>query len=89
VTTRYELELRWTHVDDLYIDGTWTPSTGTARAEVVDPATEAMWGSVPDATPEDVQAAMTAAHRAFRSGPWPAMIPSERGPTTCAASPTR
>jgi aldehyde dehydrogenase (NAD+) len=78
VTTRYELELRWTHVDDLYIDGTWTPSTGTARAEVVDPATEAMWGSVPDATPEDVQAAMTAAHRAFRSGPWPAMIPSER-----------
>ncbi len=78
MTTRYELELRWTHVDDLYIDGTWTPSTGTARAEVVDPATEAMWGSVPDATPEDVQAAMTAAHRAFRSGPWPAMIPSER-----------
>lgn len=78
MTTRDEGELRWTHVDDLYIDGTWTPSTGTARAVVVDPATEEVWGSVPDATPEDVQAAMTAADRAFRTGPWPAMTPSER-----------
>jgi aldehyde dehydrogenase (NAD+) len=70
--------LRWTHVDDHYVDGAWRASTGTARTDVVNPATEEVWGSVPDATPDDVDAAMTAADRAFREGPWPRLAPSQR-----------
>jgi aldehyde dehydrogenase (NAD+) len=37
-----------------------------------------VWGSVPDATGEDVDAAMAAADRAFREGPWPRLSPSKR-----------
>ena len=66
-------------VDDLFVGGSWVPSTGTERIEVVDPATEEVWGSVPDCTAEDVDAAMRAADEAFRTGPWPRMSPTERG----------
>src|SRR3954471_22287890 len=48
-------------LDDLFVDGHWVSSTGTSRLEVVDPATEEVWGSVPDATPEDVDLALAAA----------------------------
>ena len=75
---RGSLSLPWTHVDDHFVDGTWRRSTGSARTDVVDPATEEVWGSVPDATTDDVEAAMAAADRAFRTGPWPRMAPSER-----------
>ncbi|WP_020389618.1 aldehyde dehydrogenase family protein [Kribbella catacumbae] len=78
MTVRDRIDLRWTHVDDLYVDGAWVPSTGSARIDVVDPATEEVWGSVPDATAEDIEAAMAAADRAFRTGPWPRLSPSER-----------
>ncbi|WP_107766874.1 aldehyde dehydrogenase [Nocardioides terrigena] len=71
-------DLPWTRVDDLYVDGRWVPSTGTARLPVIDPATEEEWGSVPDATPSDVDAAMEAADRAFREGPWPRLTPTQR-----------
>jgi aldehyde dehydrogenase (NAD+) len=75
---RGSLSLPWTHVEDHFIDGWWRPSTGSARTVAVDPATEAVWGSVPDATPDDVDAAMVAADRAFRSGPWPRLTPTAR-----------
>jgi aldehyde dehydrogenase (NAD+) len=75
---RADVVLPWTHVDDLYVDGSWRASSGRARTQVVDPATEEVWGSVPDATPEDVAAAMAAADRAFRGGPWPRLTAAER-----------
>ena len=75
---RTRVDLPWTHVDDHYIDGGWRASTGDVRLEVVDPATEEVWGSVPAATPEDVEAAMTAADRALRQGQWPRLTPSQR-----------
>ena len=65
-------------VDDLFVDGAWVASSGTARLEVVDPATEQVWGSAPDASPEDVDRALEAARHAFDDGPWPRMQPSER-----------
>jgi aldehyde dehydrogenase (NAD+) len=67
---RAELALPWTHVDDHFIDGTWRASSGPARTEVVDPATEEIWGSVTNATAEDIDAAMVAADSAFRKGSW-------------------
>ena len=72
------LDLPWTHVHDHFIGGSWVPSTGSERADVVDPATEEVWGSVPEATPADIDHAMTSAHRAFGEGPWPRMTPSAR-----------
>src|SRR5690606_17481373 len=46
---------------------------------VIDPATEAVIGEVPDATVEDARTAIAAARRAFDEGPWPYMKPAERG----------
>ena len=65
-------------LEDIFVGGSWVPSTGEARLEVVNPATEEVWGSVPDCTPEDVDAAMQAADDAFRNGPWPRTSPSAR-----------
>ncbi|MDV8009346.1 aldehyde dehydrogenase family protein [Rhodococcus sp. IEGM 1318] len=70
--------LRWAHVDDHFVEGSWRPSTGTQRLPIIDPASEEQWGSVPNATAEDIEAAMRAADTAFRSGRWPRMRPSER-----------
>ena len=68
----------WTHVNDHFIDGEWRPSVGTDRITVVNPATGEAWGSVPVAAPEDLEAAMAAARRAFDAGPWPRMTPTAR-----------
>jgi acyl-CoA reductase-like NAD-dependent aldehyde dehydrogenase len=66
------------HPTDHFIDGVWVPSVGMGRIEVVNPATGETWASVPVAAEEDLEAAMGAARRAFDSGPWPRMTPSER-----------
>lgn len=72
------LELPWTHVDDLFIGGQWVRASSPARTEVVDPATEEVWGSVPDADAQDVDATVAAARTAFDSGVWSRLRPSER-----------
>jgi acyl-CoA reductase-like NAD-dependent aldehyde dehydrogenase len=53
---------------DLYIDGKATPSDGDGRITVLDPATEEVIGSVPDATVSDTRRAIAAARRAFDEG---------------------
>jgi aldehyde dehydrogenase (NAD+) len=63
---------------NLYIDGKWVNSTGAATLEVINPATEELIGTVPQATPDDVCRAVAAARRAFDAGPWPRMAPAER-----------
>ncbi len=81
VAARAGLTLPHTHVDTIFVDGAWQPSKGTGRNPVTDPATGEVWGSVPDGTPEDVDAAVTSAQRAFLSpddGAWPRLTPSER-----------
>ncbi|GAA4970487.1 aldehyde dehydrogenase family protein [Yinghuangia aomiensis] len=65
-----------TAYESLYIDGAWTPSSGTAAIEVVDPATEQVHATVPDGTAEDVDRAVAAARRAFPG--WAATPPAER-----------
>ena len=44
-----------------------------------DPFTGRAWARIARGTRDDVAAAVAAAGRAFREGPWPAMTPSERG----------
>ncbi len=75
---RSEIVLPWSHVDDHFIDGRWVPSTGDDRSAVIDPTTEEVWGSVPVATSADLDAAMDAAERAFRDGPWSRLSPTVR-----------
>jgi acyl-CoA reductase-like NAD-dependent aldehyde dehydrogenase len=62
----------------LFIGGQWRESATGARADVVDPATGTVVTTAADAAPADVDAAVEAARRAFRTGPWPAMSGRER-----------
>ncbi len=48
-----------------YIDGDWQAARRGGRIAVVNPANEAVIGSIPAATEEDVQAAVSAALKAF------------------------
>lgn len=61
-----------------FIGGQWREAKSQARIDVVSPATEDVIGSVPDATAEDVDAAVLAARTAFDDGPWPGMSVAER-----------
>ncbi|HEY6319314.1 MAG TPA: aldehyde dehydrogenase [Acidimicrobiia bacterium] len=64
--------------DKLYIGGEWVAPHGTGSIEVISPHTEEVIGRVPDASPADMDRAVTAARQAFDDGPWPRMTPAER-----------
>ncbi|MEV8546893.1 aldehyde dehydrogenase family protein [Streptomyces sp. NPDC051572] len=66
------------HTYPLYIDGAWQDSDGSEDLKVVNPATEEVIGTVPQATRTDVVRAVEAARRAFDQGPWPTMSVKER-----------
>jgi len=51
---------------------------GTGTIDVINPTTEQVVASVPDATTTDIDKAVAAARTAFDSGPWPRMAPAER-----------
>ena len=63
----------------LYVDGQWKPAAGGLYFDSTDPFTGEVWSRVPSATAEDVDVAVRAAHRAFASGPWAEMTPTQRG----------
>ncbi len=62
----------------LYIDGKWTEASSDDELAVINPATEEVFGQVPQASTEDIDRAVNAARRAFDEGPWPRMSPRER-----------
>ena len=51
----------------LLIDGEWIDATGRASQEVIDPATGARLGTLPHATKQDLDRALEAAQRGFRT----------------------
>ncbi len=61
----------------LYIDGQFRD--GAATFPSLNPATGQPWADMPEAREPQVNAAVDAAHRAFLSGPWPAMTATQRG----------
>ena len=63
----------------MYIDGQWVDAEGGDSFTSVNPATGEEWARIPAATAADVDRAVNAAHRAFTSGPWSTMLPTERG----------
>ena len=62
----------------LYIDGRWVEPRGGATYSVLNPATEAEIGRAAEASSDDMDRAISAARRAFDSGPWPRMAVQER-----------
>ncbi|MCF6472579.1 aldehyde dehydrogenase family protein [Nonomuraea sp. MG754425] len=61
----------------LYIGGSWTASASDDPVEVVNPATEELIDRVPAGSPDDVEAAVAAARKAFPE--WSRTAAAERG----------
>jgi betaine-aldehyde dehydrogenase len=61
------------------IDGEWIEPGDRTRFDIVTPSDETVFASVPLATADDIAAAVTAARRAFDTGPWPRLSHRERG----------
>ncbi|MGH8396551.1 MAG: aldehyde dehydrogenase family protein, partial [Pseudomonas sp.] len=51
----------------LLINGEWVESRTTEWQDIVNPATQQVLARVPFSTPEEVNAAIDAAHRAFQT----------------------
>lgn len=72
------MTIPFTHFDRLYINGEWhAPESGDTEA-VINPATEEVIGMAPVGGLAEAGAAVSAARRAFDSGPWPRMTPAAR-----------
>jgi acyl-CoA reductase-like NAD-dependent aldehyde dehydrogenase len=65
------------HEYGLFIDGQERPAARSM--ESLNPYTGKAWALVPDGDEADLDRAVTAARRAFDSGPWAAMTASQRG----------
>ena len=63
----------------LFIDGQWSDSASGKTFDTPNPATGETLASVAEGDAEDINRAVTAARRAFDTGPWSRMTPSERG----------
>ena len=63
----------------LLIDGAWCPAQSGKTFDVVNPATATVIGQVAEGDSADIERAVRAARKAFESGPWAKMTPSERG----------
>ncbi len=63
----------------LFIDGQWTEAASGRTFETPNPATGETLANVAEGDAEDINRAVRAARRAFDSGPWGRMTPSERG----------
>jgi phenylacetaldehyde dehydrogenase len=63
----------------LFINGQWVDAASGKTFETPNPATGDTLARVAEGDAEDINRAVTAARRAFESGPWSRMTPSERG----------
>lgn len=61
----------------LYIGGEWVASNSSATLPVINPATGQSWATIVDATPADVDRAVSAARAAFE-GEWGSTSPGKR-----------
>ncbi|MDP3676620.1 MAG: aldehyde dehydrogenase [Novosphingobium sp.] len=67
-------------LDAIFVGGSWQKPSSAERIEVVNPATEEVFFTVPAAQVADVERVVAAARLAFDKGPWPRMSPAERAP---------
>jgi aldehyde dehydrogenase (NAD+) len=66
------------HPNRFFIDGEWAAPSSTAKINVINCATEALFVSVAEAQEADVNRAVAAAKAAFERGPWPRLSHAER-----------
>lgn len=64
--------------DAIFIDNDWVRPASDRRFSLIDPSTEAAIGSVPEAVEADIDAAVSAARRAFAVSGWSGADPAER-----------
>src|SRR5580693_66372 len=63
----------------MLINGQWVDAASGKTFETYNPATGEVLARVAEGDREDIDRAVKAACRAFESGPWPEMSPSQRG----------
>jgi phenylacetaldehyde dehydrogenase len=63
----------------ILINGQWGPAADGTTFATLNPATEEKLADVPAGGAADVDRAVKAARKAFETGPWPKLTPSERG----------
>lgn len=63
----------------MLIGGQWVEAASGKTFETLNPATGEVLVQVAEGDSEDIQRAVTAARKAFESGPWPKLTPSQRG----------
>ncbi len=66
-------------IPKMMIGGKWVEAASGETLDVFNPATEEVIAKVPAGDKADVALAVKAARKAFESGAWPALTPSERG----------
>ena len=62
----------------MLIDGKWVDAADGQKFPSINPSNGEVWAYIPEATAEDVDAAVQAAHRAFTDGPWAHISATER-----------
>lgn len=63
----------------LFIDGRWQDPASNQWFDTVNPYTGEPWAQIPRGNAADANRAVTAARRAFDTGPWPQLTASARG----------
>ena len=63
----------------MYVGGTFVDQREPRWIDSHDPVSGDVWARIPRGGAADADRAVEAAHRAFTSGPWPALSPSRRG----------
>src|SRR5581483_4676394 len=63
----------------MLIGGQWVPSASGKTFATINPATGTVLARVAEGDAEDINRAVAAARKAFESGPWPKLTPSQRG----------
>ena len=63
----------------MLIGGQWADAEDKKTFESVNPATAQPWATIPEATANDVDRAVKAAHKAFTEGEWADALPTQRG----------
>ncbi|BBT40630.1 betaine-aldehyde dehydrogenase [Pseudomonas guariconensis] len=62
----------------LFIAGQWREPHSKRYREIINPADETLLALAPEASADDIDAAIDAARHAFDHGPWPQLPPNER-----------
>ena len=63
----------------MLINGEWVDASDGGSFTSINPASGDDWATIPEATADDVDKAVNAAHLAFTQGPWASALPTQRG----------